>query len=563
MFGDTDLFLRTPEKNIEQNEMEEERNMKKLLGIFLAMLLLLGLLPVTALADPSPTAISVGDALELTAAITNIADGGTITLVNTFSSGDTKFVIPTDKTIILDLNGHTITTTTNNFLTVGAHAALTINDSNSGDEGGLREAGGAWKQLIKNEGTLVINAGIFDSSSLTPEGNFFTVVMFTDSITTINGGTFIGVLSDNGTWSGQKITINGGIFRQMLYLPSASQTVTINGGTFDLNDVAEIDSVIEIDAGTLNITGGTFKLDIDTSGNTSASTNNNGSGYYKGVIVACKPSGSKTGSYGSKAEVNISGGIFENNDGDCLVAADQTKTGNEGGGTASFRVSGGKFTGALAVYDTSENEKNKPYITVTGGYYTEDPEAFVPEDEEYLVRHLSGLYLYKVTSADAEEEEDDDDEEDLSVTGSGVEAERLNKATEEYQTLKNFAVSAGFETGDIIKSWDLDLSGKGPWKLTFELGKEYAGETVTIYHLKKDGKIETFVVTANKNGDAKISVTSASPFIVVEGKAETSGTSGETVKEENPNTGVSEATALVSALAVISLIAGAAVAFKK
>ncbi len=51
--------------------------------------------------------------------------------------------------------------------------------------------------------------------------------------------------------------------------------------------------------------------------------------------------------------------------------------------------------------------------------------------------------------------------------------------------------------------------------------------------------------------------------MVVEGKATTSANSGETVKELNPNTGVSDVAALVSALALISLIAGAATAFKK
>ncbi len=210
--------------------------------------------------------------------------------------------------------------------------------------------------------------------------------------------------------------------------------------------------------------------------------------------------------------------------------------------------------------DTSTNEVNEPTITVTGGYYTENPEEFLPESGEYWVRPTYGTYSFKVMPTSAQNDDDDDDDEDEGpiVSGSNAESERLNKATEEYQTLKSFAVSTGFKTGDIIASWDIDLDGKGPWKLTFELGKEYAGETVTIYHLKKNGDVETFVVTANKYGDAKITVDSASPFMVVEGKATTSANSGETVKELKPEYGVSDVAALVSALAVISLIAGAA-----
>ncbi|HPR40134.1 MAG TPA: hypothetical protein PKY19_06935 [Oscillospiraceae bacterium] len=543
--------------------------MKKLLGILLAALLLLGLLPVTALAEPS-SAISVSNSTELGDAITNIADGGTITLIDSFDTEDTGYIIPVDKTIILNLNGKTITTTADPFLTVAAGATLTINDTVGG--GGLHETRD-YSYLILNSGTLIINAGTFTSESEEYYwgcdkyyGGEYAVAMSANSATTINGGTFNGTFYTNGSKSGQTLTINGGTFHKMFYLASANETITINDGTFDLNGEQQFEpnAIIEIKAGTLDIYGGTFELDIDTTGNDSAVAGGNGSGAFTGVIIACKPSTSQTGSYGSAAIVNINDGVFENNDGDCIVAVDQTATGNVGGGTASFDISDGRFIGVLAVYDTSTNEVNEPSITVTGGYYTENPEEFLPENGEYWVRPTYGTYSFKVMPTSAQNDDDDDDDEDEGpiVSGSNAESERLNKATEEYQTLKSFAVSTGFKTGDIIASWDIDLDGKGPWKLTFELGKEYAGETVTIYHLKKNGDVETFVVTANKYGDAKITVDSASPFMVVYGKATTSA-SVETVQEENPNTGVSDAAALVSALAVISLIAGAAAAFKK
>jgi len=539
--------------------------MKKLLGIFLTVLLLLGLLPVTALAA---TTVPVGSTVgELQAAIDGAGNGDTLRLSASFSTGETGVVIPAEKNVILDLNGKTITTTADPFLEVEAGAKLTINDTRGG--GGLHETRD-YSYLILNAGTLVINGGTFTSESIEYYGEEeeaeelyyggeYAVAMAKDSVTTINGGTFDGEFYTNGSKSGQSLTIKDGTFHKMFYLASAGQTIDISGGTFDLNGAQQFppDCVIEIDAGTLDISGGTFKLDIDTDGNDTASTNNDGSGYYRGVIVACKPSGSATGSYGSPAVVKISGGTFKNNDGECLVAADQTATGNEGGGTASFRVSGGKFTGALAVYDSSDNEENEPYIEVTGGYFTENPTEFVPE-EGYRIKRHSGTYGYEVSTKVTENEDGDEPEPNVI----GAESEHLNKATEEYRKLKSFALSAGFGEEDIIKSWDIHLSGKGPWKLTFELGEEYAGETVTIYHLKKDGKIEAFTVTADKDGDAKITVTSASPFMAVNGKAKTSG-SEEIGSEENPDTGVSEIAGLATALAVISLIGAAAVAIKK
>lgn len=179
--------------------------MKKLFVIFLTALLLLGLLPVTAFADPSPTAISVSNGTELTEAIANIADGGTITLLENFSTEDTNFVIE-GKSITLDLKGKTITTTADPFMEIKAGATLTIKDTAGG--GGLHETCD-YSYLILNAGTLVINAGTFTSESVEYYpgetefyGGEYAVAMATNSTTTINGGTFNGTFYTNGTKSG-------------------------------------------------------------------------------------------------------------------------------------------------------------------------------------------------------------------------------------------------------------------------------------------------------------------------------------------------------------------------
>ncbi len=365
------------------------------------------------------------------------------------------------------------------------------------------------KATIVNHGTLTVT----DSKTAGKVTNTATEcdALFNDGTATLDGGTFTHegsrwyAIHNHGT-----MTINAGVTATMGDYYDASPV---------MNGWSSHDPEYTSGEANLVINGGTFL------------------------------NGSHTVKNGdSHATLRIKGGTFRN--ASTNQAADGINLIDNRSGCETY-ITGGNFEGILTSEEVDE-------LSVTGGYFTENPEAFVPNG--YRVKYLLGDYSYRVVSRNTDNDDDDDDDEEPSVAGSGVESQRLNGGTAEYRTLKDFAVAAGFRSSDIIEGWDIDLDGRGPWKLTFELGKEYAGETVTIYHMKKNGKIETFEVTANKDGDAKITVTSASPFMAVNGKAETSG---ETAKEENPNTGAADAAAIFSALAVISLIGAAAAAFKK
>lgn len=364
------------------------------------------------------------------------------------------------------------------------------------------------KATIVNHGTLTVT----DSGTTGKVTNTSTEcdALFNDGTATLDGGTFTHegsrwyAIHNHGT-----MTINSGVTATMAGYYDASPV---------MNGWSSHDPEYTSGEANLVINGGTF---ID-----GTHTVKNGD---------------------SHATLRIKGGTFSNSS--TNQATDGINLIDNRSGCETY-ITGGNFEGILTSDEVDE-------LSVTGGYFTENPEKFVPN--KYRVKYILGEYSYKVVSKDTGNDNDDEDERP-SVSGSGVESQRLNGGTAEYRTLSDFAVAAGFRSSDIIEGWDIDLDGRGPWKLTFELGKEYAGETVTIYHLKKNGKVETFEVTANKDGDAKITVTSASPFMAVNGKAETSG---ETAKEENPDTGAADAAALASALAVISLIGAAAVAFKK
>ena len=226
-------------------------------------------------------------------------------------------IVIEDLSIVLDLNGHTITfgEGIDPAITIDSDSNLTVNDS-SNSRGKITN-NYALTDIFRNFGTLTINGGTFGSLD---HSNYVVYMGKGASHTIINGGTINGTIYSNGSQSGQSLEINDGLFLGMLYLASKNTTTTINGGTFKPVDE---DSAIEIDAGILNITGGTFTNHIDTSSNISAITNNNGSGEYKGVIVAVKPSGTSAEGYGSFIELNITGGSFQNTLGEILVLANQ------------------------------------------------------------------------------------------------------------------------------------------------------------------------------------------------------------------------------------------------
>ncbi len=63
-----------------------------------------------------------------------------------------------------------------------------------------------------------------------------------------------------------------------------------------------------------------------------------------------------------------------------------------------------------------------------------------------------------------------------------------------------------------------------PLSVSFHVGKSYAGETFTVLHKTKSGKIERYVVRIDENGKATVTVNELSPFMLLRG-AQTEATS--------------------------------------
>lgn len=244
-----------------------------------------------------------------------------------------QLVIPEDKTFKLNLYGNVLEFTCERGVKVSEGAKLIISSSGGGELS-------ASEVCIETDGNTIIENGKFTGE--------YAIFARSNSVTVIDGGEFRGYIYTNGTHEAIDLKITGGKFYSMLYLAAGDGSVyTISDGEFQADDN---NAIIEIDAGTLNITGGTFLKNIDTSGNEQAIDNNNGSGTYKAVIVVCKPSGTSNTGYVGDAILNVTGGRIVNEIGDAIVLADHTTT-SANGSKGIVNISGGTITGEVQFYD--------------------------------------------------------------------------------------------------------------------------------------------------------------------------------------------------------------------
>ena len=300
----------------------------------------------------------------LAEAVAAAKDGDTVTLLSNVSI-DTPLNIAAS--ITLELGDNTISYIGENargiYIKNGADVTINANAA-----GGVTATTIALQ--VKAGGKLTVNGGVYNAQ--------YAVAAFSSESaateTILNSGVFNGFIYTNGTGHDDHITINGGTYNKMLYLASGGKsTYTIKNGTFNTS--------LEIDAGTLNILGGTFKANVDTTNNANKpATNNNGSGAYEGIIVICKPDGSSSNGYIGDVVVNIKGGTFENTfpNGETIVVADFGKE-EQGVGDAKVTISGSaKVIGKVVVYKSEDN--TGAALAISGGTFSTDPSAYVTGD---------------------------------------------------------------------------------------------------------------------------------------------------------------------------------------
>ncbi len=254
-------------------------NKKKLLALLMALVMTFSLLPVTAMAENEPVA-----PVDLQAQFDN---GGEVTLTQdvTLTEG---LEVEAGKTVILDLNGHTISDgegyDDDYLIGVMRGGNLTVTDNSQSKNGAINATG---KKVYC--GIKVTLAGEDDPS--------------TPATLTVNGGSITGYyygISGNGTRHNTAINVTGGTITGTngagIYHPQEG-TLTISGGTMTGKDTG-----IEVRSGTLNVTGGTF---VTLTSAFYCTFNGNGSTTEGAAIAIAQHTTAK------KIEANISGATFE------------------------------------------------------------------------------------------------------------------------------------------------------------------------------------------------------------------------------------------------------------
>ena len=221
--------------------------MKKILATILALVLALGLTATVWAADVSGStstkAAKIGDAEydTLQAAIDAASDGkNTVVILKDLTESIT---IASDKTITIDLNGHTLTNTDGQH-TITNNGTLTIIGTGTVDNVTHQRA------AIVNNGTATLNGGTYTRSKENSDNNKEDA----------KGNSFYTILSDNGA----TMTINEGVtvtnvghFSSMICnggTSASTSTMIINGGTFN----GGLNAIKNDEAGVLTINGGDF-----------------------------------------------------------------------------------------------------------------------------------------------------------------------------------------------------------------------------------------------------------------------------------------------------------------
>lgn len=389
-------------------------------------------------------AAKIGDTYykTLADAVAAAQSGETVKLLKNVTSAN---ILKINQSITLDLGDYTFELTGSGntaraiYINDGANVTIKANE-----KGGVKAATIALQ--VNAGGKLTIESGTYTG--------MYALALFSSDTkpaeAILNNGVFNGYIYTNGTGHDDHITFNGGTYNEQVYLASGDKsTYTISNGTFK--------NSLEIDAGRLDISGGTFTANIDTSGNANHPvTNNNGSGAYVGTLVVCKPDGSSATGYIGDAVVNITGGTFENTfaNGETIVVADFGKE-QENVGDAKVTISdNAKIKGVVKAY-ASENNTGMNFF-ISGGYFTTDPTDYVASGYVAGTSDVSG-YSYKVVA----KTDTGNVEVKPAVAKPEVKVDKIPQADKEKVAAAAATVSAptlGAETGDIVKDINEDTA---------------------------------------------------------------------------------------------------------
>lgn len=296
----------------------------------------------------------------LTAAIENAEDGDTVTLMKDVTGTSTLSV---NKTVTIDLNGHTITGedtraihVKGGTLTLTGTGVVTSKKTKSfdGDSSVIRVGDNSGENrpagLVVGE-NVTIKAP--DSYGITVFGSKTTETVTIKGKVLADHAAAIGGNGSAG-FGGTKIVIE----------PSAEVVSTGYTGIYHPQ------------TGTLTINGGIIK----------------------GLSAIESKSGETIIAVNGDPTITATGSIShnENNNGTSTSGYAIAVVNNKNyAGSANVTINSGKYTGLIAVVDDQEDSEKNGTITITGGLFSSDPSAYVA-DGHYVDASNNGDYPYTV-----------------------------------------------------------------------------------------------------------------------------------------------------------------------
>ena len=284
------------------------------------------------------------------------SNNGTVQLTQSVTESVT---IPADKTVTLDLAGHTLTNaddlgSAQGTVTVEKGGALTLTDSSEAGTGTVDSTKHGTGALV-NYGTVTVESGTLTRSKEASKSP------------TDNGGNSWYVVDNQGTmtFDGGKV-INDSKLSSLIR--NLNGTLTINAGTFENDFIA----LKNDDGGTLNVAGGTVTSDEQAIQSWSTTTISGGT--LNGRVTAWDYANS-----GNESVLTISGGTVNGD-----VQAINYMNADKG---PEVVIKGGTITGKVqkATHDGSTGTKpadptvDTSVITISGGKFETAP------DESFIV----------------------------------------------------------------------------------------------------------------------------------------------------------------------------------
>ena len=305
----------------------------------------------TAVFDSSIVAVVDNKGYKMLADAVAAAQGGaTVKLLKDVTE---DVVIPADKTITLDLNGKKLTNKTGHTITVEQGATLTINGKGTVDNVTHQ------KTTIYNKGTVTLNGGTYDRSK--EDG--------------IGGSNTYYTLLNHGTMTVANVTVNN----------EGGYSSLFENGYFDYSKSRD-----GIDNPTLTIESGTFTGGINTVKNDDGATMTINGGIFTNYAQSA---------FQNHNIATINGGTFN---GATVYAILNCGTGCKSDAAPDLHqltITDGNFNGKI--YKGGDSKDGPHYdigsISITGGYFTTDPSAYVASDYVAGTSDVSG-YSYKVVA---------------------------------------------------------------------------------------------------------------------------------------------------------------------